>query len=85
MKKKIEMVKGFSVVGTRVSPAHQLGGTMPVYLENKEKQALLVASTNQRLLEFSDLTEQWLCEIIIKPLRKVKPVQKNECEFDEAA
>jgi hypothetical protein len=70
-KKEVKEVKGLGVVGTWVFP-HQLGGSLPQYLSRDETQALMEAEDNARLLGFIDDTEQWLCEIVIKPIRKVE-------------
>jgi hypothetical protein len=73
--KKVQMKAqtGLGVVGTWVFPQRNLGGSLPLYLSDSQKGAIMEANTNQRLLQFLDRTEQWLCEITVTPIRKVKP------------
>jgi hypothetical protein len=73
--KKIKQEKGYGVVGTWISP-HKLGGTLPLYISDKEQEAIDLASTNSRLLEFTDKSEQWLCEITVTPIRKLSSTSK---------
>jgi hypothetical protein len=75
--KKPKVIRGYGVVGTWVSPATKLGGAMPQWLEDNESRALYEANDNPRLLTFQEYTEQWLCEITIKPIRKLELVSKN--------
>lgn len=64
--------KGLGVVGAWLSPRGKLGGSLPPYLSDTEREALCLVY--ERLLQFEQdpNAEQWLCEITIKPLRKVK-------------
>lgn len=69
--KKPKTITGYGVVGTYITPKEQLGGTLPEILAANEETALYNAEKNKRLLEFLEETDQWLCEITIKPVRKV--------------
>ncbi len=72
-KKKLPVTKtGFGVVGTWMFPKDILGGTLPLFLGSSESEALLSANDNDRLKKFIDTTDQYLCEITIKPIRKVE-------------
>ena len=74
--KEVTQVTGYGVVGTWVTPRGKLGGTLPRYLNNREDSALTEAENNERLLEFYDNTQVYLCEITIKPIREVTKAQK---------
>ena len=69
-------VKGYGVVGTWANPIKgelKLGGTLPQWLSDSRTNAKGEANGNQRLFKFLEDTEQWLCEITIKPIRRLKP------------
>ena len=69
----VKIVKGFGVVGTWRNPVARLGRTLPQWLSDTPSSAKGEANGNQRLFQFIEDTEQWLCEIIIKPIKKLKP------------
>lgn len=69
-------VKGYGVVGTWANPRNgelQLGGTLPQWISDSQTNAKSEANGNQRLFQFLEDTEQWLCEITIKPIKRLKP------------
>lgn len=69
---KIKSQKGYGVVATWKYP-EGLGGTLPQWLSDTLIGALNEANGNMRLFQFLEETEQWLCEITIKPIKRVKP------------
>ena len=74
---KKKTVRGFGVVGTWLNEKRDLGGILPIYLSDKKLQAKQAASEMERHKDFIERTDFYLCEIIIKPLKKVKYVEKT--------
>ena len=66
--------KGYGIVATWVFPDNKLGGGMPAVLDDDITDALNTGDgwKHQRIMEFVDSTTQYLCEITIKPIHKVK-------------
>lgn len=73
--KKIKLPKenkGYGVVGTWTNN-RKLGGTLPVYLSDSRTGAQYEANSNERLFKFLEKSEQYLCEITIKPIKRLHP------------
>ncbi len=69
--KRQKSIKGFGVVGTWIN-TKSLGGTLPEWLCSSQKEAISEANGNERLKQFLEDSEQWICEITIKPIKKIE-------------
>lgn len=76
MRKLPKIQSGLGVVGTWISPENKLGGSLPIFLEETEKQALNAAVDNERLMSFLGETKQYLCKITIEPIAEVESKEK---------
>lgn len=78
MKKLPKTETGFGIVANWVMPSAKIGGVLPLYLADDERQALSEAERNIRLEEFD--TQNYLCEITIRPIREVSRVKVTKYE-----
>jgi hypothetical protein len=75
--KPIKAIKGYGIVGTWIDP-RQLGGSLPPWISDSEIDARRSAAHNKRLYEFRHETEQWLCEIDIRPIARVRKLPPQQ-------
>lgn len=66
-----EAQTGYAVVGTWISPRNVLGSALPMFISKDEREALRLGETNERIMTILNEADAYLCEITVKPLRKV--------------
>ncbi len=81
MQKKVDKPKiavGYMVVGTWIHPKNELGGATPIWLSRYENEAIESSNlkSNSRLKKFKNQTSLWLCKVKIKPLKKLKYINR---------